>query len=61
VSEAPVGYTNPAVVTQPTVTYDPSTPPVLAEGQTETVTVTNDYSLVNLLGIAVTATPRFTG
>ena len=61
VSEAPVAYTNSAVVTQPTVAYDPSTPPVLAEGQTETVTVTNDYSLVNLLGIAVNATPKFTG
>jgi len=60
VVEAPVAYDNARVLLQPKVTYDPATPPTLAEGQAEAVTVTNDYSLVDLLGV-VALRPRFTG
>jgi len=60
VTEAAVVYDNARVLVQPTVTYDPTTGPKLAEGQAEVVTVTNDYSLVDLLGL-VAIQPHFTG
>ena len=60
-TEAPIVYTNPNVVVQPVVTYDPATGSPLGEGETEVVTVTNDYSGVNLLGMAINITPKFTG
>jgi parallel beta-helix repeat protein len=60
VTEAPVAYDNARVLLQPTVTYDPTTGPKLTEGQAEVVTVTNDYSLVDLLGL-VAIQPKFTG
>jgi hypothetical protein len=60
VVESSVAYTNVAVVGQPAVTYDPATPAALGGEQTATVTVTNDYSQVNLLGEAVVQ-PKFTG
>jgi hypothetical protein len=61
VTEAPVVYTNPNVAVQPIVTYDPATGSPLGEGETEVVTVTNNYENVNLLGIAVDIVPKFTG
>jgi hypothetical protein len=59
--EAPVVYTNPRLVTQPAVTYDPVTGSPLGEGETSVVTVTNNYEGIDLLGIAVVITPKFTG
>ena len=61
VTEAPVVYTNPNVVGQPAVSYDPVTGSPLGEGDTEVVTVTNNYEGINLLGIAVNIVPKFTG
>jgi hypothetical protein len=61
VTEAPVAYTNPNVAVQPIVTYDPATGSPLGEGDTEVVTVTNNFEGVNLLGIAVNIVPKFTG
>ena len=61
VTEAPVVYTNPNVAVQPVVTYDPVAGSPLGEGDTEVVTVTNNYEAVNLLGIAVNVVPKFTG
>ena len=58
--EAPVVYTN-SVTTQPKVTYDPTVTPALAEGGTGTVTVTNNYEGIDLLGIVVVIQPKFTG
>ena len=52
---------NPNVAVQPIVTYDPATGSPLGEGETEVVTVTNNYENVNLLGIAVNLVPKFTG
>jgi len=66
VTEAPVVYTVTTVSGQPSTTYDPAAASstdgiVIGEGA-NTVTVTNDYTAINLLGIvAVNATPRFTG
>ena len=59
--EAPVVYTNPAVSAQPTVTYNPAVTPALAEGGTGTVTVTNNYEGIDLLGLVVVIQPKFTG
>jgi hypothetical protein len=61
VTEAPLSYSNPNVVGQPVVSYDPAVGSPLGEGDTEVVTVTNDFEGINLLGIAVNLTPRFTG
>ena len=61
VIEAPVVYTNANVAVQPVVTYDPVAGAPLGEGDTEVVTVTNNYEAVNLLGIAVNIVPKFTG
>ncbi len=58
VTEAAVVYTNATVSGQPVVTYLPVNPgPKLGDGQLETVIVTNDYALVNLLGATVTPAP----
>ena len=59
--ENAVVYTNPNVVVQPVVTYDPAVTPPLGEGDEAVVTVTNNYEGVNLLGVAVNLTPKFTG
>ena len=68
VTEAAVVYTNPLVVVQPQVTYNPATGAPLAEGEAATVTVTNNYEGVNLLGLLVirpetplVLQPKFTG
>jgi hypothetical protein len=61
VTEAPVAYTNANVVSQPVVSYDPAVGSPLGEGDTEVVTVTNNYEGINLLGIAVNLIPKFTG
>ena len=61
VTEDAVVYTNPNVVVQPAVTYQPPTGSPLGEGDVEAVRVTNDFGEVNLLGVAVSLTPKFTG
>src|SRR5262249_2550756 len=61
VVEDAVVYTNPSVVAQPAVTYEPAAGSPLAEGETSVVTVTNDYGEINLLGVAVMLPPKFTG
>jgi hypothetical protein len=61
VVEDAIVYTNPLVTTQPTVSYDPATGSPLGEGETSVVTVTNNYEGINLLGVVVDITPRFTG
>lgn len=61
VVEDAIVYTNPLVTTQPAVSYDPATGSPLAEGEASVVTVTNNYEGINLLGVVVNITPRFTG
>ncbi len=53
VTEHAVVYTDPDVSGQPQVSYDTSPTGTLEEGEDATVTVTNDYSLVDLLGESV--------
>ena len=64
VTEAAVVYTNSGVTGQPTVTYVPAaagtTTGVVVSAGANTVTVTNDFSSVNLLGIAVVKPPVVT-
>jgi predicted outer membrane repeat protein len=64
VTEAALVYTNTGVTGQPTVTYAPvaagSTDGFVVSAGANTVTVTNDFSLVDLLGIAVVKPPVVT-
>ena len=61
VVEDPIVYSNPLVTTQPAVSYDPAQGSPLGEGEASVVTVTNNYEGINLLGVVVNITPRFTG
>jgi predicted outer membrane repeat protein len=70
VTEAPVVYTKATVTGQPAVTYAPSaagsTPGVVMTEGSNTVTVTNNYTGINLLGavaaaVVVVVEPKFTG
>jgi hypothetical protein len=61
VAENPVVYTNPLVVVQPVVSYNPTSGSPLGEGETSVITVTNNYDGINLLGALVNIVPKFTG
>ena len=64
VTEQAVVYTKAGVTGQPTVTYAPvaasSTAGVVVSAGANTVTVANDFTLVNLLGISVVTPPVVT-
>ena len=64
VTEAAVVYTNATVTGQPVVTYSPAaagtTDGFVVSAGVNTVTVTNDFASVNLLGIAVVKPPVVT-